>query len=196
MSTADCSSSQELACPRWAGSSAPIRLNSPTTTGSREAADEAAGGMAIVTSVMRVQQIFASEVESVLKPIGLTFARYEVLMLLEFSRSGQLPLGKIGERLQVHPASVTNAVNRLESDGLVTRTPNPGDGRSTLASVTTDTGREIAASASTALNEGVFGAVRAHCCRATGCIPSARQDPTHGRGFRLTETIAFSLTSN
>lgn len=74
--------------------------------------------MAIVTSVMRVQQIFAGEVEAVLKPIGLTFARYEVLMLLDFSRSGQLPLGKIGERLQVHPASVTNAVDRLESDGV------------------------------------------------------------------------------
>ena len=120
--------------------------------------DSAAGGMAIVTSVMRVQQIFAGEVEAVLKPLGLTFARYEVLMLLDFSRSGQLPLGKIGERLQVHPASVTNAVDRLEADGLVARTPNPSDGRSTLASITA-AGRALAASASEALNDGVFGVV-------------------------------------
>ncbi len=120
--------------------------------------DGAGGGMAIVTSVMRVQQIFSSEVEAVLKPIGLTFARYELLMLLDFSRAGQLPLGKIGERLQVHPASVTNAVDRLESDGLVTRTPNPHDGRGTLASIT-GAGRELAASASAALNDSVFGAL-------------------------------------
>jgi len=79
-------------------------------------------------------------------------------MLLDFSRAGHLPLGKIGEHLQVHPASVTNAVDRLESDGLVTRTPNPHDGRSTLASIT-DAGRELAASASATLNDGVFGAV-------------------------------------
>jgi DNA-binding MarR family transcriptional regulator len=120
--------------------------------------DEAAGGMAIVTSVMRVQQIFAGQVEAVLKPFDLTFARYEVLMLLDFSRSGQLPLGKIGERLQVHPASVTNAVDRLELDGLVTRTPNPSDGRSTLASIS-PAGRVLAASASAALNEHVFANV-------------------------------------
>ena len=117
--------------------------------------ETAADGMAIVTSVMRVQQIFASEVERVLKPLDLTFARYEVLMLLDFSSSGRLPLGKIGERLQVHPASVTNAVDRLESDGLVTRSPNPQDGRSTLASIS-PAGRRLAASASTALNDQVF----------------------------------------
>lgn len=120
--------------------------------------DAAAGGMAIVTSVMRVQQIFASEVEAVLRPLDLTFPRYEVLMLLDFSRSGQLPLGKIGERLQVHPASVTNAVDRLESDGLVSRTPNPSDGRSTLANIS-DAGRELAARASAALNDRVFATV-------------------------------------
>lgn len=117
-----------------------------------------ASGMAIVTSVMRVQQIFAGEVEAVLKPLGLTFARYEVLMLLDFSRNGELPLGKIGERLQVHPASVTNVVDRLESDGLVARNPNPNDGRSTLAGITAD-GRRVAAAASTALNERVFSSV-------------------------------------
>lgn len=120
--------------------------------------DDAADGMAIVTSVMRVQQVFVSEVEAVLKPSGLTFARYEVLMLLDFSRTGSLPLGKIGERLQVHPASVTNAVDRLELDGLVTRDPNPLDGRSTLATITSR-GHQAAMDASAALNERVFGKV-------------------------------------
>ena len=97
---------------------------------------DAAEGMAIVTSIMRVQQILLADVEAALKPFGLTFARYEVLMLLRFARRRSLPVGRIGARLQVHPASVTNAVDRLELDGLAKRTQNPRDGRSVLASLT------------------------------------------------------------
>lgn len=117
----------------------------------------AVDGMGAVTSIMRVQQIVLSEVERVLKPFGLTFARYEVLMLLHFSRTGALPVGKVGERLQVHPASVTNAVSRLEEDGLVERSPNPADGRSVMATIT-DEGRRLAVAATDQLNELVFAA--------------------------------------
>ena len=99
--------------------------------------------MAVVTSFMRLQQIFLSRADAVLRPLGLTFARYEVLMLLSFSKTGLLPLGKIGERLQVNPASVTNAVDRLESQGLVATRPNPHDGRGTLAALTA-AGRRLA----------------------------------------------------
>jgi hypothetical protein len=90
---------------------------------------EAAPGMAAVTSLMRAQQIVAARVDEALKPFGLSFARYEVLMLLLFSRRGSLPMARIGERLQVHPASVTNAVDRLEAQGLVRRSPHPTDRR-------------------------------------------------------------------
>ncbi len=114
-----------------------------------------APGMAVVTSIMRLQQIFLARADAVLRPLGLTFARYEVLMLLTFSRRGALPLGKIGERLQVNAASVTNAVDRLESDGLVTRRSNPDDGRGTLAALTSS-GRQIATRATKAMNERVF----------------------------------------
>jgi DNA-binding MarR family transcriptional regulator len=119
---------------------------------------DAAAGMAAVTSVMRVQQIMLRDVEAVLKPLGLTFARYEVLMLLSFSRAGALPVGKVGERLQVHPASVTNAVDRLERDGYVRRAANPTDGRGVLAEVT-DAGRALAERATAALNAEVFSAL-------------------------------------
>ena len=114
-----------------------------------------APGMAVVTSIMRLQQIFLGRADAVLRPLGLTFARYEVLMLLSFSRNGALPLGKIGERLQVNAASVTNAVDRLEGDGLVTRRSNPDDGRGTLASLTA-AGRRSASEATVAMNEQVF----------------------------------------
>jgi DNA-binding MarR family transcriptional regulator len=120
--------------------------------------EDAAVGMAAVTSVMRVQQIMLRDVAAVLKPLGLTFARYEVLMLLCFSRAGALPVGKVGERLQVHPASVTNAVDRLERDGYVTRIANPTDGRGVLAEIT-DAGRALAERATGALNTQVFAAL-------------------------------------
>ena len=57
-------------------------------------------------------------------------------MLLHFSGTGALPLGKIGERLQVQAGSVTNAIDRLEADGLVERRPHDTDGRATLAVIT------------------------------------------------------------
>ncbi len=114
-----------------------------------------AGGMAAVTSVMRAQQIFNSRVDAQLRPLGLSFARYEVVMLLTFSRGGLLPMRVIGDRLQVHPTSVTNAVDRLEADGLVRRRPHPQDRRAVLVELT-DEGRSLAEEATQRLNTGVF----------------------------------------
>jgi DNA-binding MarR family transcriptional regulator len=116
---------------------------------------EAADGMAAVTSVFRAQQIYLARIDAVLRPLGLTFARYEVLMLLLFSRAGALPLSKVGARLQVHPTSITNAVNRLEEQGLISRVPHPTDGRTTLAEITL-AGRGLAEKATAAINRAVF----------------------------------------
>jgi DNA-binding MarR family transcriptional regulator len=118
---------------------------------------EAANGMAAVISLMRGQQIMLARVEEALRPHGLTFARYELLMLLVFSRHGTLPLSRVGDRLQVHPASVTNAVDRLERQGLVHRVPHPSDRRATLAEIT-EAGRQVAQAATSDLNGGVFAA--------------------------------------
>lgn len=116
---------------------------------------EVADGMAAVTSVMRAQQIMLARVEEVLKPLGLTFSRYELLMLLTFTRSGALPMHKASARLQVHPTSVTNAVDRLEAAGLVMRLPHPSDGRATLVEITAQ-GRKQAEVATEKLNAEVF----------------------------------------
>jgi DNA-binding MarR family transcriptional regulator len=111
--------------------------------------------MAAVTSLMRAQQIVLTRVDEVLRPLGLTFARYEVLMLLLFSRAGSLPLNKIGVRLQVHPTSVTSAVDRLEARGHVRRLPHPSDRRAILAKITEE-GRAAALAATEKLNDTVF----------------------------------------
>jgi DNA-binding MarR family transcriptional regulator len=112
--------------------------------------------MRAVTSVMRVQQILLARLNTLLKPYGLTFPRYEALMILYFSRRGSLPLGKMGARLQVHPTSVTNLIDGLERAGLVRREPHASDRRTTLASIT-DSGREIAKAATKVLNDEHFG---------------------------------------
>ncbi|WP_200303882.1 MarR family winged helix-turn-helix transcriptional regulator [Streptomyces adelaidensis] len=112
--------------------------------------------MAAITSIMRAQQILLAEVDAVVKPYGLTFARYEALVLLTFSQKGELPMSKIGERLMVHPTSVTNTVDRLVRSGLVDKRPNPNDGRGTLASIT-DKGREVCDAATRDLMAMDFG---------------------------------------
>ncbi len=112
--------------------------------------------MAAVTSIMRAQQILIAELDALLRPHQLTFARYEALVLLQFSRQGSLPLRLIGERLMVHPTSVTNIVNRLEAQGLVARKPNPADGRGTLAEITA-AGREVVGRATADLMAAHFG---------------------------------------
>ncbi|WP_344421112.1 MarR family transcriptional regulator [Pseudonocardia ailaonensis] len=115
--------------------------------------------MAAVTSVMRVQQILLSAVDGALRPHGLTFARYEALVLLSFSRRRRLPMRVMGERLQLHPTSVTNIVDRLQNDGLVRRIPHPTDRRATLVEIT-DTGLgllEEATKSVTAVDFGLAG---------------------------------------
>ncbi len=112
--------------------------------------------MAAVTSIMRAQQILIGELDALLRPYELTFARYEALVLLTFSRRGALPLRVIGERLMVHPTSVTNIIDRLERQQMVIRRPNPSDGRGRLAEIT-EAGRAVVAQATGDLMAADFG---------------------------------------
>jgi DNA-binding MarR family transcriptional regulator len=98
--------------------------------------------MASATSIMRVQQLLQGDFDAAVGRHGLTFARYEALVLLAFSRDGRLPMSKMGQRLMVHPTSVTNIVQRLVGQALVQRDPNPADGRGMLATIT-PLGREV-----------------------------------------------------
>ena len=116
---------------------------------------DAADGMAAVTSIVRAQQILLQRIDAVLRPRDLSFARYEILMLLSFTKRGSLPMTRMGTLLQVHPTSVTSAVDRLEAQGYVERLPHPTDRRAVLASIT-DEGRALAEGATMALNSEVF----------------------------------------
>lgn len=146
---------------------------------------DAADGMAMVTSVVRVHQLLVERIERVLRPHGLTFARYEVLRLLAFTHAGALPMTKLGSLLQVHPTSVTSAVDRLEKQGFVRRERGETDRRVVLAAIT-EAGREVVEAATAGLNEEVFakpGASPADVLALTellGSVRAALGDPVEG----------------
>jgi DNA-binding MarR family transcriptional regulator len=112
--------------------------------------------MVAVTSIMRAEQILTARLNAVLEPWQLTFPRYETLMILYYSRNGALPLGKMGNRLQVHPTSITNTIDGLQKLGLVERVRPADDRRKVLAAIT-DKGREVAEAATKAVNDARFG---------------------------------------
>jgi DNA-binding MarR family transcriptional regulator len=80
-------------------------------------------------------------VESRLSTVGLSIPRLAALQRL-VDAGGSLPLGQLADRLACVKSNVTQLVDRLEADGLVTRSPDPDDKRSRLA-IITDAGRRI-----------------------------------------------------
>ena len=116
---------------------------------------DAADGRAMVTSVVRAKLLLRERIDAALRPLELTFARYEVLQLLAFARSGSMPMTRLGSLLQVHPTSVTSAVGRLVAQGYVERVRSEDD-RRVVRAVLTDAGRAAVEKATEALNAQVF----------------------------------------
>src|SRR5499426_4533997 len=90
-------------------------------------------------AVLHASGVLESRVEARLSEVGLSLAKLAALHQL--SRAGEsLPLGQLAERLACVKSNVTQLVDRLEADGLVSRTADTADRRSRLA-VLTDAGR-------------------------------------------------------
>jgi len=117
---------------------------------------DSAAGMAAVVSVMRAEQIFFRRASEVLRPLDLTFARYQVLGMLRWA--GPLTLGAVGHRLWITPGTVTSSVDRLEAATLCRRASHPTDARATLVEITSS-GRRLFDRAVARLNAEVFSAV-------------------------------------
>jgi DNA-binding MarR family transcriptional regulator len=117
---------------------------------------DSAAGMAAVVSVMRAEQIFLNRAATILRPLGLTFARYQVLGMLRWT--GPLTLGAVGHRLWITPATVTSAIDRLEAAGLSRRVSHPTDARATLVEITAK-GRRLFDRAVEQLNTDLFRTV-------------------------------------
>jgi DNA-binding MarR family transcriptional regulator len=86
-------------------------------------------------SVLHTSSVLEGRVEAKLSEIGLSLAKLAALHRL--SEAGEsLPLGQLAERLSCVKSNVTQLVDRLEADGLVSRTSDLNDKRSRLAMLT------------------------------------------------------------
>jgi DNA-binding MarR family transcriptional regulator len=112
--------------------------------------------MEAVANLNRMGQLLGRAIEEELRPLNVTFSQYEALVLLHFSTDGALPLGKMGRRLTVHPTTVTNTIDQLESKGLVVRERPENDRRQILARITPE-GRKTAIETSEALAQIGYG---------------------------------------
>lgn len=92
-----------------------------------------------------------SRLEAALEPLGLSLAKFGVLSRL--AAAGEpIPLGTLAEQSSCVRSNITQLVDRLEADHLVSRAPDPRDRRSIRAELTA-TGRERQAAASKVLRE-------------------------------------------
>lgn len=93
-----------------------------------------------VLSLLQAASAVESYLDSKLSAVGLSLPKLAALDRL-MQAGGSLPLGQLADRLACVKSNVTQLVDRLDADGLVTREPDPNDRRSRLA-VITDAGRQ------------------------------------------------------
>jgi DNA-binding MarR family transcriptional regulator len=91
-------------------------------------------------AVLHAAGALESHVEEKLSEVGLSLPK--LAALIQLSEAGDsLPLGQLADRLACVKSNVTQLVDRLEADGLVTRSADTSDRRSRLA-VLTSAGRK------------------------------------------------------
>ena len=93
----------------------------------------------VLTSVLVVAERVHEQLERALEPTGLSLAKLGALRHLAEAEE-PLALGQLAERIACVKSNVTQLIDRLESDGLVKRVPDPADRRSVRAAIT-DEGR-------------------------------------------------------
>lgn len=102
--------------------------------------DGGGSGADLTLSLLGAAQAVEARIEASLSPLDLSLAKLNVLGILVGS-STPLTLGELAQQLACVRSNVTQLVDRLESDGLVRREPDPADRRS-IRAVITDSGRE------------------------------------------------------
>ena len=70
-------------------------------------------------SIYRTAELIRQSNDDALRPLELTHVRHEALAVLYFSPAGEMPMGRLSDRLVVHPTSVTSTVDTLQRLGYV-----------------------------------------------------------------------------
>lgn len=84
--------------------------------------------------INHASRLLVRSFETALRPLGLGFAYFPVVMELE--ASGPLQQKELAERAHVEQPTMAALVARMERDGLLVRTPHPTDRRSSLIALT------------------------------------------------------------
>lgn len=89
----------------------------------------------LIEALMRSGKAMELQLDAALAAVGLSATKWNALRQL-VDAGGQLPLGQLAERLSCVKSNATQLVDRLETEQLVRRVPDPEDRRSTLAELT------------------------------------------------------------
>ena len=88
-------------------------------------------------SFVRTHRLMIREIERRLADAGLpAYAWYDVLWGLESGSEGSRRMHELADTLAIERYNLTRLVDRLEKDGLVTRSRSSEDGRAAFVSIT------------------------------------------------------------
>lgn len=127
--------------------------------------DRARAEQAGLSTLLHAAGVAGSHVESKLAAAGLSLAKLAALTALREAGESLL-LSQLADRLNCGKSNITQLVDRLEADGLVSRTADPHDRRSRLAVMTAagrkacDAGTRIRQQAERVLLSELSGAER------------------------------------
>jgi DNA-binding MarR family transcriptional regulator len=93
---------------------------------------------AIVNQIHDADKLFGAEMRESLAHVNLTMEEFKVVVEL---RTGSRTHGWLSRHLEVSTGAMTNRLDKLEREGLVTRSRDPKDRRGVLLSLT-DAGSE------------------------------------------------------
>jgi DNA-binding MarR family transcriptional regulator len=88
-----------------------------------------------LVAVLHAASSLENRVDARLATVGLSLPKLAALRVL-VSAGGTLPLGQLADRLACVKSNVTQLVDRLEAEGLVSRASDPSDRRCCLAAIT------------------------------------------------------------
>ncbi len=90
----------------------------------------------VLMGIVRAAEIFKRNHSAVFRNYGLSFPQYNVLRVLEASKSGQNKISDVSRIMLVPGANITGIAKRLEKDGFIIKKSDPGDERVTILEIT------------------------------------------------------------
>lgn len=115
----------------------------------------AAEGASAAFEIVCIERLLTVAINARVKPLGLTLARFEVLVQLLLRDQAVPGIRELADALQVHATSVSSALEGLQGSGYVQVSAHHSD-RRRVAIRLTSRGREVLGEAIDTLNREIF----------------------------------------